>query len=147
MQLFIRRQCLLLEPFAYSTGPDFAKYMPEFYKYLEMGLQNFEEYRVCVVTVGENFEKYLMYAMPMLQSATQLSSHTSGADDEMIEYQPFEKWWLNGQPAIQQVHLPQQSSCGDQEVLIVFQMARTLALQVAVEAIPPTQLLLTLQVQ
>ncbi|GJV99695.1 importin subunit beta-1 [Tanacetum coccineum] len=37
---------------AYSTGPDFAKYMPKFYKYLEMGLQNFEEYQVCVVTVG-----------------------------------------------------------------------------------------------
>ncbi|EYU19659.1 hypothetical protein ABFS82_06G099600 [Erythranthe guttata] len=124
---------------AYVTGPNFAKYMPEFYKYLEMGLQNFEEYQVCAVTVGivgdicraledkilpycdgimtlllkdlssnqlhrsvkppiflcfsdialaigENFEKYLMYAMPMLQSAAELSAHTSGADDEMIEY-------------------------------------------------------------
>ncbi|KAL8049422.1 hypothetical protein ABFS82_06G019200 [Erythranthe guttata] len=124
---------------AYATGPNFAKYMPDFYKYLEMGLQNFEEYQVCSVTVGivgdicraledkilpycdgimtqllkdlssnqlhrsvkppifscfgdialaigENFEKYLMYAMPMLQSAAELSAHTSGADDEMIEY-------------------------------------------------------------
>ena len=124
---------------AHATGPDFAKYMPELYKYLEMGLQNFEEYQVCAVTVGvvgdicraledtvlpycdgimtqllkdlssnqlhrsvkppifscfgdialaigENFEKYLMYAMPMLQSAAELSAHTSGADDEMIEY-------------------------------------------------------------
>ncbi|XP_033508776.1 importin subunit beta-1-like [Nicotiana tomentosiformis] len=124
---------------AYATGPDFAKYMLEFYKYLEMGLQNFEEYQVCAVTVGvvgdicraledkilpycdgimtqllkdlssnqlhrsvkppifscfgdialaigENFEKYLMYAMPMLQSAAELSTHTSGVDDEMIEY-------------------------------------------------------------
>ena len=26
--------------------------MPEFFKYLEMGLQNFEEYQVCAVTVG-----------------------------------------------------------------------------------------------
>nr|GEV83021.1 importin subunit beta-1 [Tanacetum cinerariifolium] len=130
---------LAIGALAYSTGPDFAKYMPEFYKYLEMGLQNFEEYQVCAVTVGvvgdicraiedkvlpwcdgimtqllkdlssnqlhrsvkppifscfgdialaigENFEKYLMYAMPMLQSAAELSSHTSGADDEMIEY-------------------------------------------------------------
>ncbi|KAL3604962.1 hypothetical protein D5086_005821 [Populus alba] len=34
-----------------ATGPDFAKYMPEFYKYLEMGLQNFE-YQVCAVIVG-----------------------------------------------------------------------------------------------
>ncbi|KAF5765145.1 putative armadillo-like helical, importin beta family [Helianthus annuus] len=36
---------------AYATGPNFAKYMPDFYKYLEMGLQNFEEYQVCAVTV------------------------------------------------------------------------------------------------
>ncbi|KAK4351001.1 hypothetical protein RND71_030314 [Anisodus tanguticus] len=130
---------LAIGALAYATGPDFAKHMPEFYKYLEMGLQNFEEYQVCAVTVGvvgdvcraledkilpycdgimtqllkdlssnqlhrsvkppifsclgdialaigENFEKYLMYAMPMLQSAAELSAHTSGADDEMIEY-------------------------------------------------------------
>ncbi|KAJ0103422.1 hypothetical protein Patl1_05201 [Pistacia atlantica] len=130
---------LAIGALAYATGPDFAKYMPEFYKYLEMGLQNFEEYQVCAVTVGvvgdicraleekilpycdgimtqllkdlssnqlhrsvkppifscfgdialaigENFEKYLMYAMPMLQSAADLSAHTSGADDDMIEY-------------------------------------------------------------
>ncbi|XP_076956881.1 importin subunit beta-1-like [Bidens hawaiensis] len=130
---------LAIGALAYATGPDFAKYMPEFYKYLEMGLQNFEEYQVCAVTVGvvgdicraleekvlpwcdgimtqllkdlssnqlhrsvkppifscfgdiamaigENFEKYLMYAMPMLQSAAELSAHTSSADDEMIEY-------------------------------------------------------------
>ncbi|KAJ8534694.1 hypothetical protein K7X08_016422 [Anisodus acutangulus] len=130
---------LAIGALAYATGPDFAKYMPEFYKYLEMGLQNFEEYQVCAVTVGvvgdlcraledkiipycdgimtqllkdlssnqlhrsvkppifscfgdialvigENFEKYLMYAMPMLQSAAELSAHTSGADDEMLDY-------------------------------------------------------------
>ncbi|KAD2805552.1 hypothetical protein E3N88_38929 [Mikania micrantha] len=130
---------LAIGALAYSTGPDFAKYMPEFYKYLEMGLQNFEEYQVCAVTVGvvgdicraldekvlpwcdgimtqllkdlssnqlhrsvkppifscfgdialaigDNFEKYLMYAMPMLQSAAELSAHTSSADDEMLEY-------------------------------------------------------------
>lgn len=34
------------------AGPDFAKYMGECYPYLEMGLQNFEEYQVCAVTVG-----------------------------------------------------------------------------------------------
>ncbi|KAK6117740.1 hypothetical protein DH2020_048529 [Rehmannia glutinosa] len=130
---------LAIGALAYVTGPNFAKYMPDFYKYLEMGLQNFEEYQVCAVTVGvvgdicraledkilpycdqimtlllkdlssnqlhrsvkppifscfgdialaigENFEKYLMYAMPMLQSAAELSAHTAGADDEMIEY-------------------------------------------------------------
>ncbi|GFP93669.1 importin subunit beta-1 [Phtheirospermum japonicum] len=130
---------LAIGALAYVAGPNFAKYMPDFYKYLEMGLQNFEEYQVCAVTVGvvgdicraledkilpycdgimtlllkdlssnqlhrsvkppifscfgdialaigENFEKYLMYAMPMLQSAAELSAHTSGADDEMIEY-------------------------------------------------------------
>nr|GEX80309.1 importin subunit beta-1 [Tanacetum cinerariifolium] len=123
MQLFMRRQCLLLEPFAYSTGPDFAKYMPEFYKYLEMGLQNFEDYRVCVVTVAVNSLCPTHYPVPL--------SHL------------YEERY----PAIQQVHLPQQSSCGDRDVLIVFQMARTLALRVAVEAVPPTQLLQTLQVQ
>ncbi|KAE9464745.1 hypothetical protein C3L33_03371, partial [Rhododendron williamsianum] len=130
---------LAIGALAYATGPDFAKYMPEFYKYLEMGLQNFEEYQVCAVTVGvvgdicraledkilpycdgimtqllkdlssnqlhrsvkppifscfgdialaigENFEKYLIYAMPMLQGAAELSAHTSGADEEMTEY-------------------------------------------------------------
>ncbi|GAB4858524.1 Importin subunit beta-1 [Ancistrocladus abbreviatus] len=130
---------LAIGALAYATGPDFAKYMPEFYKYLEMGLQNFDEYQVCAVTVGvvgdicraledkilpycdgimtqllkdlssnrlhrsvkppifscfgdialaigDNFDKYLMYAMPMLQSAAELSSHTSAADDEMTEY-------------------------------------------------------------
>ncbi|KAK7851989.1 importin subunit beta-1 [Quercus suber] len=130
---------LAIGALAYATGPDFAKYMPEFYKYLEMGLQNFEEYQVCAVTVGvvgdicraledqilpycdgimtqllknlssnqlhrsvkppifscfgdialaigENFEKYLIYAMPMLQSAAELSAHTSGADDDLVDY-------------------------------------------------------------
>ncbi|CAH9136938.1 unnamed protein product [Cuscuta epithymum] len=130
---------LAIGALAYALGPDFVKYMTEFYKYLEMGLQNFEEYQVCAVTVGVvgdicraledkimpfcdgimtlllkdlssnqlnrsvkppifscfgdialaigvEFEKYLMYAMPMLQSAAELSAHTSGADDEMIEY-------------------------------------------------------------
>ncbi|KAK1399423.1 Importin N-terminal domain-containing protein [Heracleum sosnowskyi] len=130
---------LAIGALAYAAGPDFAKYMSEFYKYVEMGLQNYEEYQVCAVTVGvvgdicraledkvmpycdgimthllkdlssnllhrsvkppifscfgdialaigENFEKYLSYAMPMLQSAAELSAHTSGADDEMIEY-------------------------------------------------------------
>jgi importin subunit beta-1 len=113
--------------------------MQEFYRYLEMGLQNFEDYQVCAITVGvvgdvcraleekilpfcdgimaqllrdlssnqlhrsvkppifscfgdialaigENFEKYLIYAMPMLQSAAELSAHTNGADDDMTEY-------------------------------------------------------------
>ncbi|KAM7268122.1 hypothetical protein ACFE04_010288 [Oxalis oulophora] len=130
---------LAIGALAYTIGPDFAKYMPEFYHHLEMGLQNFEEYQVCAVTVGvvgdicraleikilpycdgimtqllkdlssnqlhrsvkppifscfgdialaigDNFEKYLMYAMPMLQSAAELSANTSGADDEMLEY-------------------------------------------------------------
>ncbi|XP_026426591.1 importin subunit beta-1-like [Papaver somniferum] len=130
---------LAIGALAYSTGPDFAKYMPEFYKYLEMGLQNFEEYQVCTITVGvvgdicraleekilpycdgimtqllknlssnqlhrsvkppifscfgdialaigENFEKYLAYAMPMLKSAAEVSAHASGSDDEIIEY-------------------------------------------------------------
>ena len=130
---------LAIGALAYTTGSDFAKYMQEFYPYLEMGLQNFEEYQVCAITVGvvgdlcraleekilpycdgimtqllkdlssnqlhrsvkppifscfgdvalaigENFEKYLIYAMPMLQGAAEVSTHTSGADDEMTEY-------------------------------------------------------------
>ncbi|XP_051142543.1 importin subunit beta-1-like [Andrographis paniculata] len=130
---------LAIGAFAYATGQNFAKYMPDFYQYLEMGLQNFEEYQVCAVTVGvvgdicraldekilpycdgimthllkdlsssqlhrsvkppifscfgdialtigDNFAKYLMYAVPMLQSAAEVSVHTSGVDDEMIEY-------------------------------------------------------------
>ncbi|KAH7538258.1 hypothetical protein FEM48_Zijuj03G0180200 [Ziziphus jujuba var. spinosa] len=130
---------LAIGALAYATGPGFTKYMPEFYKYIEMGLQNFEEYQVCAVTVGvvgdicraledkilpycdgimsqllkdlssnqlhrtvkppifscfgdialaigESFEKYLMYAMPMLQSAAELSTQASGADDEITEY-------------------------------------------------------------
>ncbi|XP_068471051.1 importin subunit beta-1-like isoform X1 [Phaseolus vulgaris] len=130
---------LAIGALAYATGADFAKYMTEFYKYLEMGLQNFEDYQVCAITVGvvgdvcraleekilpycdgimtqllkdlssnqlhrsvkppifscfgdialaigENFEKYLLYAMPMLQSAAELSAHTANADDDMTEY-------------------------------------------------------------
>jgi importin subunit beta-1 len=130
---------LAIGALAYATGPEFVKYMQEFYRYLEMGLQNFEDYQVCAITVGvvgdvcraleekilpfcdgimtqllrdlssnqlhrsvkppifscfgdialaigENFEKYLIYAMPMLQSAAELSAHTNGADDDMTEY-------------------------------------------------------------
>eukprot|EP00250_Pteridium_aquilinum_P008453 c17955_g1_i1 orf=321-2942(+) len=129
---------LAIGALAYATG-DFEKYMPEFYKYLETGLQNFEEYQVCAVTVGvvgdicvalndkilpycdgimtqllkdlssnelhrsvkpaifacfgdialaigENFEKYLVYAMPMLQGAAELSAQGSNEDDELITY-------------------------------------------------------------
>ncbi|CAL9044236.1 unnamed protein product [Musa banksii] len=113
--------------------------MQSFYPYLEMGLQNFQEYQVCAVTVGmvgdlcraledkilpycdgimtqllkdlssnqlhrsvkppifsclgditlaigETFEKYLIYAMPMLQSAAELSAYAVATDDEMLEY-------------------------------------------------------------
>lgn len=130
---------LAIGALAYATGPDFAKYMPEFYRYLEMGLQNFEEYQVCAVTVGvvgdicralehtilpycdgimtqllkdlssdnlhrsvkpplfscigdvalaigDNFYKYLMYAMNTLQLAAEMYAHAAGFDDEMTEY-------------------------------------------------------------
>ena len=43
---------LAIGALAYATGSDFVRYMPEFYKYLEMGLQNFEEYQVCSISVG-----------------------------------------------------------------------------------------------
>ncbi|GMN31426.1 hypothetical protein TIFTF001_003239 [Ficus carica] len=131
---------LAIGALAYCAGPEFAKYMQDFYKYLEMGLQDFKDYQVCAITVGvvgdlcralegnilpycdgvmtqllknlssnqmhrsvkppifscfgdmalaigENFEKYLVYAMPMLQGAAELSVRTSADDDEdMIEY-------------------------------------------------------------
>ncbi|PKA64706.1 Transportin-1 [Apostasia shenzhenica] len=130
---------LAIGSLAYVSGPNFVKYMQGFYPYLELGLQNFEDYQVCAISVGvvgdvcrviedkilpfcdgimthllkdlssnllhrsvkppifscfgdialaigENFEKYLIYAMPMLQSAAELSSHAALADDEMLEY-------------------------------------------------------------
>ncbi|KAF5750792.1 Importin beta-1 putative isoform 1 [Tripterygium wilfordii] len=43
---------LAIGALAYATGSEFEKYMSEFYKYLQMGLQNFEEYQVCAITVG-----------------------------------------------------------------------------------------------
>ncbi|KAL3621520.1 hypothetical protein CASFOL_036432 [Castilleja foliolosa] len=42
---------LVIGALAYATGPDFGKYMQEFYKYLVMGLQNLEDYQVCGATV------------------------------------------------------------------------------------------------
>ncbi|XP_077216543.1 importin subunit beta-1-like [Tasmannia lanceolata] len=130
---------LAIGALAYATGADFAKYMPEFFKYLEMGLQNFEEYQVCAISVGvvgdvcralddkillycdkimthllknlsnsmlhrsvkppifscfgdialainEHFEKYLPYAMPMLQGASEHCAQLETHDEEMIEY-------------------------------------------------------------
>lgn len=43
---------LAIGALAYATGPVFEKYMSELYRFLEMGLQNFEEYQVCAITVG-----------------------------------------------------------------------------------------------
>lgn len=131
---------LAIGALAYVTGADFAKYMQDFYQYLQMGLQNFEEYQVCSITVGvvgdicralddkvllycdgimtqllqnlssnqlhrsvkppifscfgdmalaigEQFERYLVLAMPMLQGAAELSAQAAAnQDDEMGEY-------------------------------------------------------------
>ncbi|GKV06090.1 hypothetical protein SLEP1_g18022 [Rubroshorea leprosula] len=130
---------LAIGALAYATGPQFEKYMPEFYKYLEMGLQNFEEYQVCSITVGvvgdicralddkilpycdgimglllkdlasselhrsvkppifscfgdialaisEHFEKYVLYALPMMQGAAEISAQMNPADEETMEY-------------------------------------------------------------
>ncbi|KAI3861352.1 hypothetical protein MKX03_016167 [Papaver bracteatum] len=93
--------------------PDFAKYMPEFYKYLEMVsvvgdicwaleeqilpycdgimtqlLKNLSSNQLhrsvkppifscfgdIALAIGENFEKYLAYAMPMLKSAAEYTN-------------------------------------------------------------------------
>eukprot|EP00250_Pteridium_aquilinum_P016455 c23110_g1_i1 orf=172-2769(+) len=130
---------LAIGALAYATGSGFGKYMQEFYKYVEMGLQNYEEYQVCAVTVGVlgdicqalgekvlpfcdgimtqllkdlssnelhrsvkppifscfgdialaiggQFDKYLMYAMPMLRGAAEVSMQVTGKDDETILY-------------------------------------------------------------
>ncbi|KAK8617296.1 hypothetical protein V6N13_080213 [Hibiscus sabdariffa] len=130
---------LAIGALAYATGSQFEKYMPEFYKYLEMGLQNFEEYQVCGITVGvvgdicralddkilpycdgimglllkdlasselhrsvkppifscfgdialaigEHFEKYVPYALPMMQGAAEICAKIETADDEMMDY-------------------------------------------------------------
>ncbi|XP_021289107.1 importin subunit beta-1-like [Herrania umbratica] len=130
---------LAIGALAYATGPQFEKYMPEFYKYLEMGLQNFEEYQVCAITVGvvgdicralddkvlpycdgimglllkdlasselhrsvkppifscfgdiglaigEHFEKYVPFALPMMQGAAEICAQLETADEEMMDY-------------------------------------------------------------
>ncbi|XP_059668042.1 importin subunit beta-1-like [Cornus florida] len=130
---------LTIGALAYATGPEFGKYMQEFYKYLEMGLQNFEEYQVCAISVGvvgdicralddkvlpycdgimthllkdlssgelhrsvkppifscfgdvalaigEHFEKYLPYAIPMMQGAAEVCAQMDNNDEEMVEY-------------------------------------------------------------
>ncbi|KAK9168065.1 hypothetical protein Syun_000205 [Stephania yunnanensis] len=130
---------LAIGALAYATGADFEKYMPDFYKYLEMGLQNFEEYQVCSISVGVvgdicraldekvlsycdgimshllkdlsngmlhrsvkppifscfgdialaigvHFEKYLPYAMPMMQGASEVCAQMDPEDEEMMDY-------------------------------------------------------------
>ncbi|KAJ4779228.1 Importin subunit beta-1 [Rhynchospora pubera] len=130
---------LAIGALAYVTGADFAKYMSEFYRFLEMGLTNFEEYQVCSISVGvvgdicralddkilpycdgimtillkdlsnamlnrsvkppifscfgdialaigEKFDKYLIYAAPMMQSASEMCMHLDTTDDDMVEY-------------------------------------------------------------
>ncbi|XP_047334647.1 importin subunit beta-1-like [Impatiens glandulifera] len=130
---------LAIGALAYAVGHEFGKYMSEFYKYLEMGLQNFEEYQVCAVSVGvvgdicralddkvlpycdgmmthllkdlssnelhrsvkpaifscfgdvalaigEHFEKYIGYAIPMMQGAAQICAQIDDSDEEMVEY-------------------------------------------------------------
>ncbi|CAL5005816.1 unnamed protein product [Urochloa decumbens] len=130
---------LAIGALAYATGPDFVKYMPNFFAYLEAGLQNYEEYQVCSISVGvvgdicraledkilpfcdqimtvllkdlsnsmlnrsvkppifscfgdialaigENFEKYLPYAMPMLLGAAELLGTLDQSDDDMVDY-------------------------------------------------------------
>ena len=41
--------------------------------------------------MGPEFEKYVKYVVPMLQSATQLSVNTPKTDEEMIELGLWEK--------------------------------------------------------
>ncbi|XP_076931767.1 importin subunit beta-1-like [Bidens hawaiensis] len=130
---------LAIGALAYASGPKFEKYMSEFYKYLEKGLQNYEEYQVCSISVGvvgdicralddkilpycdnimtlllkdlssgdlhrsvkppifscfgdvalaigEHFEKYVAYAVPMMQGAAEVCAQIDVTDEEMVEY-------------------------------------------------------------
>lgn len=130
---------LAIGALADATGVEFAKYMPDFYKYLEMGLQNFEEYQVCSISVGvvgdicraledkvlpfcdgimtnllkdlsnpllhrsvkppifscfgdialaigDNFENYLKFAMPMLEGASEHCATLDAYDEDLVEY-------------------------------------------------------------
>ncbi|OWM81683.1 importin subunit beta-1 [Punica granatum] len=130
---------LAIGALAYATGAEFLKYMPEFSKYLQMGLQNFEEYQVCSITVGvvgdicralddkilpfcdgimelllkdlqsdmlhqsvkpaifscfgdialaigEQFEKYVHHALPMMQQAAEICAQIDPSDEELMEY-------------------------------------------------------------
>lgn len=131
---------LAIGALANETGPDFEKYMTEFFRFLEMGLQNFDEYQVCLVSVGvvgdvcraldmkilpfcdaimtqllknlnsnelhksvkpaifsclgdialvieDQFEKYLPYVVPMLQSASEVSAQQiASLDFEVLDY-------------------------------------------------------------
>ncbi|KAF9620070.1 hypothetical protein IFM89_010720 [Coptis chinensis] len=48
----MKKPCLPLELLLTLRARLLQNTCPKFYKYLEMGLQNFEEYRVCAITVG-----------------------------------------------------------------------------------------------
>lgn len=43
---------LAVGSFTYACGSNFTKYMPEFFTYLRVGLQNYQEWQVCLSTVG-----------------------------------------------------------------------------------------------
>ncbi|CAK9183123.1 unnamed protein product [Ilex paraguariensis] len=130
---------LAIGALAYATGQHFENYMQDFYKYLDMGLQNFGEYQVCAISVGvvgdicralddkilpycdgimthlindlksgelnrsvkppifscfgdialaigAHFEKYINYALPMMQSAAEVCAQMDDTDEEMMEY-------------------------------------------------------------
>ncbi|XP_037410131.1 importin subunit beta-1-like [Triticum dicoccoides] len=130
---------LAIGALAYATGPEFVKYMPEFHKYLETGLQisvhikyavflwvclrtsvmpwmtRYSLTVICIMstllkflsspeldrsvkppilscigdialTIGEHFDKYVPYTLPMLQGAAELCSLMELPDDDSTEY-------------------------------------------------------------
>jgi importin subunit beta-1 len=61
---------------AYATGPDFLKYMPEFHRYLDMGLQNCGAYLwVWLLTSGVPWMK--IYSLTMMVSWALLNDLSS----------------------------------------------------------------------
>ncbi|VAH89902.1 unnamed protein product [Triticum turgidum subsp. durum] len=91
---------LAIGALAYATGPEFVKYMPEFHNIMSALLKDLSSPELhrsvkppilsCIgdiaLTIGENFEKYVPYTVPMLQGAAELCSRMDLPDDDSTEY-------------------------------------------------------------
>ncbi|KAI3986104.1 hypothetical protein MKX01_017080 [Papaver californicum] len=46
-----REAMLCIGAIAHATGSEFGRFIPKFYKYMDMGLQNFKEFQVCAASI------------------------------------------------------------------------------------------------